>query len=82
MTRVFEAAWEFHLFLSERNIPYVIIGGIAAQYWSRPRLTNDVDITILSPIEETDNYIDLMTSEFEPRTSDVAEMAKKNRILL
>lgn len=82
MTRVFEAALEFHLFLTERNIPYVIIGGIAVQHWSRPRLTNDVDITILIPIEETDHYIALLSSEFESRISDVAEMAKKNRILL
>jgi hypothetical protein len=36
----FEAAWQLHRFLTERDIPYVVIGGIAVQRWGEPRLTD------------------------------------------
>jgi hypothetical protein len=42
----FEAAWQLHRFLTERRIPYVIVGGIAVQRWGEPRLTIDVDLAI------------------------------------
>lgn len=41
------AASEIGHFLEERGIPYLIIGGLALQYWGEPRLTRDVDLTIL-----------------------------------
>ncbi len=49
MNLQFETAWRLHQFLTERGIPYVIIGGIAVQRWGQPRLTRDVDLTILLP---------------------------------
>ncbi|MFQ5754401.1 MAG: DUF6036 family nucleotidyltransferase, partial [bacterium] len=52
------------------------------QHWGIPRLTHDLDLTIVIPIEKTDYYIDLLLSKFTPRISEVKEMAKKHRILL
>ncbi|MFQ5639941.1 MAG: nucleotidyltransferase [bacterium] len=82
MVRVFEAAWEFHLFFTAYKIPYVIIGGIAAQHWGHPRLTRDVDMTIIIPLDQTDYYIDLLISAFQSRVHDVKQKARDNRILL
>ena len=49
MNLQFETAWQLHIFLTSRRIPYAIIGGIAVQRWGQPRLTRDVDLTILLP---------------------------------
>ncbi|MEP9411414.1 MAG: nucleotidyl transferase AbiEii/AbiGii toxin family protein [Candidatus Brocadia sp.] len=38
---------EIHEFLTREGIPYVLIGGIALQWWGEPRFTRDVDIAIL-----------------------------------
>lgn len=47
----YEAAKEIDEFLSEQNISYVIIGEIAVQRWGDPRLTKDVDVTLIVPID-------------------------------
>jgi len=40
----FDAAWEIHLFLVSRGIPYAIIGGTALPRWGEPGFTKDVDL--------------------------------------
>lgn len=82
MLRVFEAAWQFHQFFNSHHIPYVMIGGLAAQHWGQPRLTHDLDITVVIPIEETDSVLNLLTTKFQTRISDALEFAKKHRVLL
>lgn len=82
MLKVFEAAWQFHQFLTSHKIPYVIIGGLAAQHWGQPRLTHDLDITIVTPVEEYDNVLNLLTSQFQTRLPDAFDFAKQHRVLL
>jgi hypothetical protein len=69
--------------LRNREIPSVVIGGIAASFLGRPRVTRDIDALILldgSRLEE------LVTSAklhgFAPRLSDAVAFAKANRVLL
>ncbi|RJQ32222.1 MAG: hypothetical protein C4562_04110 [Actinobacteria bacterium] len=76
------AAFEIHDFLTSNNIPYVIIGGLATQFWGEPRFTQDVDITILIPLDETDKFIGLITNHFESRVANDKEFAKQNRMVL
>jgi hypothetical protein len=47
MTPQLKAIMEIHEFLTREGIPYVLIGGIALQWWGEPRFTRDVDIAIL-----------------------------------
>lgn len=44
-----EAVGEVVSFLGSKDIPYVIIGGLAVQHWGEPRATRDVDITVMVP---------------------------------
>ena len=37
MNGQFEAAWQLHRFLTDRDIPYIVIEGIAGQRWGEPR---------------------------------------------
>jgi hypothetical protein len=34
--------------LETRNVPYMIVGAIAAAIWGRPRATADIDVTVLA----------------------------------
>lgn len=82
MNPLLAAAVEFHDFLTERGISYAIIGGIAVQFWGEPRGTDDLDLTIAVPTEETEEILAAPLARFAPRIPDAAEFARKNRVVL
>jgi hypothetical protein len=47
MTRLIQVAVELQGFLDAKAWRNCIIGGIAVQRWGEPRLTVDVDVTLL-----------------------------------
>jgi predicted nucleotidyltransferase len=75
-----EAAIEIVTFLEEEQVPYVIIGGLAVQHWSEPRLTRDVDITVMVGNEE--GFLRKAVERFKPRIPDAAAFARRSRVLL
>jgi hypothetical protein len=77
----FEAAWQLHRFLTERRIPYVIIGGIAVQRWGEPRLTIDVDLAILLPPGAEERWLREIAAAFPPRLKDAVAFALEHRVL-
>ena len=78
----FEAAAEFHDFLTSHNISYAVIGAIAVQVWGEPRATQDLDLTIAVPVERTEAAIETLQSHFQSRIPDAADLARSKRILL
>ena len=46
MTPIEHALVSFARILSENEIPYMIIGGMANAVWGEPRATIDIDVTI------------------------------------
>ena len=81
MNRQFEAAWRLHGFLSARWIPYAIIGGIAVQRWGQPRLTRDVDLTILLPPGREEPLLQELVAAFPPRIDDAVAFALEHRVV-
>jgi len=77
-----QAAAEIARFLEDQGIPYFIIGGLALQHWGEPRLTRDVDITVLVASEELESFVDAVLSRFSPRFPDAREFALRHRVLL
>lgn len=78
-----EAAAELvHLILTELEIPYAIIGGMAVQFWGEARYTKDLDLTIIIPIEDQDRFVQILESYLPSRREDALEFAQKNRIYL
>lgn len=73
---------EIHRFFSDNNIPYVVIGGIAVQYWGEPRLTQDIDVTVLMPVNDTEKFIKLVVKQFKSRVTDPIGFAKRNRMII
>lgn len=76
------AAVEVARFLDELKIPYVIIGGLAVQFWGEPRATGDVDMTVLVPGGGEEEFLQQCVQRFSPRLSDAVAFALRHRVLL
>ena len=61
---------------------FCFIGGVANFRWGTPRLTNDLDLTLLTGFGGEPAYTAALLAEFESRISDAAEFALRNRVLL
>ncbi|MFW6161185.1 MAG: hypothetical protein ACODAJ_00355 [Planctomycetota bacterium] len=82
MNGLIEAAAELQAFLRERGWRFCFIGGIALQRWGEPRVTCDVDATLLTGLGEEERYVEKLLSHFEARRPDAADFALRNRVLL
>lgn len=82
LPRVLAAAGEVQGFCRQRRWPFCFIGGIAVQRWGEPRLTQDVDLTLLTGFGGEEKFVDALLQEFHPRRPDAREFALKRRVLL
>ena len=64
MKSLFRAAAELEAFLLEHGWRYCFIGGIALQRWGQPRLTNDIDLTILTGFGNEMVYVDALLKRY------------------
>lgn len=82
MRSLFLAATDLEKVLIEQGWRYCFIGGIALQRWGQPRLTNDVDVTILTGFGDEAPYVDALLERYTARIPDGREFALENRVLL
>jgi len=82
MNSVLEAALEVQRYLSHAGERFCFIGAIALQRWGEPRLTRDVDVTVLAQYGEEGLCADRLLAVFRPRIADAREFAVRNRVLL
>jgi hypothetical protein len=82
MKSLFRVASQLEGLLAERGWPYCFIGGIALQRWGQPRLTNDIDLTILAGSERELGCVDELLGLYKGRIPDARGFALKNRVLL
>lgn len=63
---------------------FCFIGGLAVQKWSEPRVTDDVDITLMTGFGKEQPFIDalLALDWIEPRNPHAREWALTRRVLL
>lgn len=76
------AALEMHEFLTRLGVPYAVIGGMAVQYWGEPRFTQDVDLTIVAPLDDPESLIRAIVDRFSSRIDDPVAFAQRNRVIL
>jgi hypothetical protein len=79
---IFAAALEVQAFCQARGDGFCFIGGLALQRWGEPRLTQDVDLTVISGFGREAQYIDQFLSAFAPRIPDARAFALRHRVLL
>lgn len=82
MKSVLGAALEVQRCLSRIGERFCFIGAIALQRWGEPRLTRDVDVTVLAPYGEEGTCADRLLAVFPPRIADARGFAVQNRVLL
>jgi hypothetical protein len=79
---LFSAALEVQDFCESRNWEFCFIGGLAVLRWGEPRLTHDVDLTLLSGYGSEEPFIDALVGAFRGRLDDTAGFARRHRVLL
>ena len=82
MNPLFAAALELQSFFDARRWRFCFIGGLAVQRWGEPRLTLDVDCTLLTGFGQEARYVDELLASFTGRVEGPREFALANRVLL
>lgn len=82
MKSLLRAAAELQKLLAARQWRFCFIGGIALQRWGEPRLTLDIDVSLLTGLGREREYISVLCREYPPRVPDAEAFAVRNRVLL
>src|SRR5581483_4515864 len=82
MNDLFRAARELQEFCDRNGWRSCFIGGLAVQRWGEPRVTRDVDLTLLTGFGGEDPFIEALLAEYAPRMEGAAEFARRHRTLL
>jgi hypothetical protein len=82
MIGIFETARQLQRFCDQRGWRSCVIGGIAVQRWSEPRLTRDVDLTLLAGFGAEDAFIDALLTAYPARIDNAKDFARRYRVLL
>ena len=59
-----------------------LIGGIAVQRWSQPRVTRDVALTLLTGFGHESSFIEALVGHYTPRNPNATQFALRSRVLL
>ena len=82
MNVVLETAVAVQEFCLRLGWDFCFIGGIACQKWSEPRVTDDVDLTLITGFGTEGPYIDALLAWLLPRRPDAKDFAERHRVLL
>lgn len=82
MNGLFRAARQVQALCVEHGWRFCFIGGLAVLRWGEPRLTRDVDMTLLTGFGEEAVYVTRLLSRFESRLEDPETFALRTRVLL
>ena len=82
MNPLFAAALELERFFEARGWRFCFIGGLAVQRWGEPRLTLDVDCTLLTGFGQEERYVDELLTAFVGRVDHPRDFALAHRVLL
>ena len=82
MNPIFAAALEIQTFCRAKQWRFCFIGALAVQRWGEPRLTLDVDVTLLTGLGTEAVFVDALLDRFAGRIPDAREFALRHRVLL
>jgi hypothetical protein len=82
VTLIVEAASEILDWLDAAGWRACVIGGLAVQRWGEPRLTQDVDLTVLVGMGDEARFVDSVLARFDARRPDARQFALTYRVLL
>ena len=82
MSDLLAAAKEICDWLDGAGFRSCVIGGLAVQRWGEPRLTRDVDLTVLAEFGREEPVVDACLARFRGRLTDARDFALQHRVLL
>ena len=82
MTELYTTALEVQRLCESRGWSFCIIGGVAVQRWGEPRLTRDVDLTLLTGFGGEEKFIEQWLRDYQFRPPGSMKMALTSRVLL
>lgn len=82
MIDLFSVAQDIQQFSRDNGWKFCFIGGVAVQRWGEPRITQDVDMTLLTGFGAEVDFVSKLLQRYQPRIADAAEFALANRVLL
>ena len=82
MNPIFLAAADVQRFCDAQGWRFCFIGALAVIRWGEPRLTQDVDLTILTGFGGEERYVDALLGRFNPRREDARRFALQYRVVL
>jgi predicted nucleotidyltransferase len=82
MRDLVQAALEVQKLLDKQRWKYCFIGGIAVQKWGQVRVTDDIDLTVLTGFGNEEKYIDQLLRLFNARIPNARTFAIQSRVLL
>jgi hypothetical protein len=82
MIRIFQTALAIQSFCDQQGWGSCLIGGVAVQRWAEPRVTRDVDLTLLTGFGHEEEFIDKLLAVFPARLPDAKTFALQHRVLL
>ncbi|MBZ5727022.1 MAG: nucleotidyl transferase AbiEii/AbiGii toxin family protein [Acidobacteriia bacterium] len=82
MIDLFATARQLQSFCDGQGWRSCFIGGIAVQRWGEPRVTRDVDLTLLAGFGGEERFIDPLLAAYPARIGDAGGFARRYRALL
>ncbi|MCP4111852.1 MAG: hypothetical protein GY749_41050 [Desulfobacteraceae bacterium] len=82
MKALFHLASEIQTLFTKQKWRFCFIGAISVQRWGEPRITADVDISLLTGFGNEKHYIDFLCSQYASRIKNSREFALQSRVLL
>jgi predicted nucleotidyltransferase len=82
MIDLINEAHKIQSIFENNNWKFAFIGGLALQFLGERRLTDDIDINLLTGFGDEDKFIEILSKDYLPRIPDYKEFALRNRVLL
>lgn len=82
MKELVRIAFDLQTFCLEQGWRFCFIGGLALQRWGEPRLTRDIDVTLLTGLGTELPFIESLLARYAARMPNASQFALVNRVLL
>jgi hypothetical protein len=82
MNPIFAAALDVERLCRASGFRFCFIGGLTVQRWGQPRMTADVDVTVITGFGTEEPFIDTLLGGLAGRIPDARAFALKHRTLL
>ena len=79
---LWDSAIELQRFLESCEFQFCFIGGIAIQRWGEPRVTDDMNVTVMTGFGNERPLIQSILKRYQARIADASVFAIHSRVLL